>query len=83
VISPLVPAKAGIQSLLLQMLGPRFRGGSTANYVADTKLRWNDVGARFGLDVKIAVAGPLTVGFSGSLGVASRSTSSYGIGHRR
>ena len=47
---------------------------STTNYIANTSLRWNDVGIRIGLDTSVAVNSTLTIGTGGWVGVAGRAT---------
>lgn len=47
---------------------------SSGSYRADTALNWTDVGARFGLDVKVPVTGSLTIELRNWIGAADRKT---------
>jgi hypothetical protein len=50
----------------------------SGTYAANTSLRWTDIGARAGLDVTAPLAGALTVGFGGWIGLAERHSSLSG-----
>jgi hypothetical protein len=64
----------------LTQVGTEFGGVSPTsvnavdNYVANTSLRYADVGARLGLDTSVAVTSMLKVGIGGWVGVAGRHT---------
>lgn len=51
---------------------PQFAG---ASYTADSTVRWDDVGAKFGLNAKVDMTPALTLGAGGSVGFAARHTS--------
>lgn len=53
-------------------------GGASANYTANTSLRWTEVGVRVGLDANIAVNDMFIVGLGGWVGLAGRNTSLSG-----
>jgi len=55
---------------LSQIFG--FIGNSFPSYTASTSLRWNDWGAKFGLDAKFQTASWLSFGLGGSVGAADR-----------
>jgi len=55
--------------------GAVFRTGS---YAASTELRWQDVGARLGVDLSVPLAGSWTLGASGSIAGADRMVSLSG-----
>lgn len=53
---------------------PPFTGGAQT-YTANSSLQWTDVGAKVGLDGRIAVASWLALGLGGTIGVANREVS--------
>jgi len=65
------------QTLTQSFTQIRIATGAVENagtYVADTTLRWTDVGARVGLETSVALAPAWTVGISGWVGAAGRNT---------
>ncbi len=71
-------AKQTLSQSLTQILPATGAVLNTANYAANTSLRWTDVGARVGLDFAAAVSNALTLGIGGWVGVAERYTSLSG-----
>jgi hypothetical protein len=66
---------------LAQSFTQSFVGGAiadTGTYSANTSLHWTDFGGRAGLDFTIPLTGPLTLGFGGWVGGATRNVSLAG-----